>query len=102
MAYPANVRHIAIECGYRNHPAAFPVAFPEWFIRLFTDEGDRILDPFIGPGTTLVAAVRNARMGIGVELDRDYCRLIEQLINTLPPIGYQYQSGRGSSHGWIN
>src|SRR5260363_13714 len=55
MAYPTNVLHLATECGNRKHSAAFPPALPEWFIRVFTDLGDWILDPFAGSGTALKA-----------------------------------------------
>jgi len=38
--YPTNVLHMATECSNRNHSAVFPEALPEWFIKLFTKEGD--------------------------------------------------------------
>ena len=66
QAYPSNVLHMATECGYRGHPAAFPLALPDWFIRLFTDEGDCVLDPFAGSGTTLAAARQLERRAIGI------------------------------------
>ena len=50
MAYPTNVLHLSTECGYKGHPAAFPQSLPNWFIRLFTDPGDMVLDPFAGSG----------------------------------------------------
>ena len=77
-AYPTNVLHIATECGYKGHPAAFPKALPEWFIRLFTDEGDTVLDPFAGSGTTLVAASELNRCGIGIDVSREYCTLMQE------------------------
>ena len=46
--YPTNVLYLATECYNRNHSAVFPVELPEWFIRLFTDPGDLVLDPFMG------------------------------------------------------
>lgn len=73
-AYPANVLHLATECGNRGHSAAFPEALPDWFIRLFTTPGDCVLDPFAGSGTTLRAARRLGRQAIGIELDPEYCR----------------------------
>jgi DNA modification methylase len=54
--FPPNVIEFATECGNKNHSAAFPVELPEWFIKLFTQEGDLILDPFSGSGTTGIAA----------------------------------------------
>ncbi len=54
--YPTNVLHLSTECNNKNHSAAFPDALPEWFIKLFTQEGDTVLDPFAGSGTTLRVA----------------------------------------------
>ena len=80
-AYPTNVLHMATECGYQNHPACFPRQLPEWFIKLFTDEGDIVLDPFAGSGTTLIAAKSLARRSIGIDLNRDYCDLMDRRVN---------------------
>lgn len=80
MVYPSNVLHLATECGYKGHPAAFPVTLPDWFIRLFTDPEDTILDPFAGSGTTLVAATRLGRSAIGIDVVQSYCdRMYERL-----------------------
>ena len=73
MAYPNNVLHLATECSNRAHPAAFPVALPGWFIKLFTAPGDLVLDPFMGSGSTLVAAAALGRRGIGVDTDELFC-----------------------------
>jgi len=72
-AYPSNVLHLATECGNKNHSAAFPEALPEWFIKLFTDEGDLVLDPFLGSGTTCVVAQRLRRNSVGIEILAEYC-----------------------------
>ena len=45
-AYPMNVLHMATECGYKEHPATFPIELPSWFIELFTDPGDLVLYPY--------------------------------------------------------
>ncbi len=58
-----------------GHPAPFPVELPRRCIKLFSYVGDTILDPFMGSGTTLIAAHQNNRIGIGVDIDRDYCQL---------------------------
>ena len=78
MAYPTNVLHLATECGNKNHSAAFPEALPEWFIKLFTKEGDMVLDPFAGSGTTLVVAQRMHRNSIGIEIKMDYYQQIKE------------------------
>lgn len=55
-----------------GHPAPFPVELPLRVIDLFTYEGDVVLDPFIGSGTTAVAAIRAGRHFIGFDTDADY------------------------------
>lgn len=75
MAYPTNVLHLATECGNKNHSAAFPQELPEWFIKLFTDAGDWVLDPFVGSGTTCRAAQRLGRHSVGTDASEEYCRL---------------------------
>ncbi len=72
MVYPTNVLHGATECGNRNHSAVFPYWLPEWFIDLFTDPGDMVLDPFMGSGTTAFAALDKGRNVIGIELHQPY------------------------------
>ena len=79
-AYPSNVLHLATECGNKSHSAAFPEALPEWFIKLFTDEGDLVLDPFVGSGTTCTVAQKLRRNSVGVEILAEYCDLAEEEI----------------------
>jgi site-specific DNA-methyltransferase (adenine-specific) len=79
-AYPTNVLHLATECGNKGHSAAFPQALPRWFIELFTDPGDTVLDPFAGSGTTLAAALELGRHAIGVELAPAYAARCRQAL----------------------
>ena len=71
-AYPTNVIHLATECANRNHSAVFPESLPSWFIKLFTEEGDKVLDPFLGSGTTCKAAAKLMRNSIGIEIHQEY------------------------------
>jgi len=56
----------------RNHPAPYPVELAERLIRMFSFVGDTVLDPFLGSGTTAVAAAKNGRHSVGFEIDEHY------------------------------
>lgn len=55
-----------------SHPCQFPVELAERFVLAFTEKGQSVLDPFAGVGSTVVAAVKNERIGLGIELDDSY------------------------------
>lgn len=78
--YPTNVLHLATETSNRGHSATFPMALPEWFIKLFTQEGDVVLDPFMGSGTAAIAAHKLGRDYIGVEIDPYYYQVALEAI----------------------
>ena len=78
LAYPSNVLHMATECSNKSHSAAFPRSLPEWFIKLFTNPGDMVLDPFMGSGTTLVAAKSLDRNSVGIDTSAEYCKISEE------------------------
>ena len=80
MAYPTNVLHLATECNNKNHSAAFPEGLPEWFIKLFTKQGDTVLDPFMGSGTTNFVAKRMKRNSIGIEIVKEYYEMVKSEI----------------------
>lgn len=80
-AYPTNVLHLATECGNRGHSATFPEGLPEWFIKLFTKDGDTVLDPFMGSGTTLKVANRMGRNAIGIDLLEENCEIARSSVN---------------------
>jgi site-specific DNA-methyltransferase (adenine-specific)/site-specific DNA-methyltransferase (cytosine-N4-specific) len=84
-AYPTNVLHLATECNNKNHSAAFPEELPAWFIRLFSKEGDTVLDPFMGSGTTIFVAKRMKRNAIGIEIMEDYFNEVQSQIS---PVQY--------------
>lgn len=80
FVYPTNVIQLSTECSNVNHCAAFPVALPEWFIQLFTKEGDLVLDPFSGSGTTGVAAKRLKRGFVLIDTIQEYNELARKRI----------------------
>jgi len=98
-AYPTNVIHMATECGNKNHSAVFPEALPTWFIKLFTQENDWVLDPFLGSGTTCKSAQKLMRNSIGIELQREYYDIASKSVDSKkyalceePQENEQYQS----------
>lgn len=58
-----------------GHPCPKPIEWMEWAVRIGSKEGDLILDPFIGSGTTLVAAKKLRRKAIGIEISEEYCEI---------------------------
>jgi DNA modification methylase len=85
------------------HPATFPIALAKKVIELFTHKGELVLDPFVGSGTTLVAAQDTDRNAVGFDLQQKYIDLCKsRLIQTtmfsnsketiLPRETYRYQS----------
>ncbi len=69
--YPTNVLHRSPIAHNTGHSAAFPEWLPEFFIKLFTDQGDVVLDPFLGSGTTYRVARQLNRVAVGIELNRE-------------------------------
>lgn len=55
------------------HPTQKPLEMMEYLIKTYSDEGDLIIDPFMGSGTTLLAAKNTGRRAIGIEMNPDYC-----------------------------
>ena len=89
--YPTNVLHLATECNNKNHSAAFPEALPEWFIKLFTQEYDWVLDPFAGSGTTLEVAKRMKRNSIGIEIVPEYVDIIKSNIQEIDYVLFEHR-----------
>ncbi|HMD68336.1 MAG TPA: site-specific DNA-methyltransferase, partial [Chitinivibrionales bacterium] len=61
----------------REHPAPFPLELADRLVRMFSFVGDVVCDPFCGSGTTMLAAMQAGRHSIGVEIDPEYCNMIE-------------------------
>lgn len=83
MAYPTNVLHLATECNNKNHSATFPEALPKWFIKLFTKQGDIVLDPFMGSGTTNFVAKQMNRNSIGIEILPEYYNSVKEQLEPI-------------------
>ena len=98
MAYPTNVIHLATECSNRKHSAAFPPQLPKWFIKLFTDEGDWVLDPFVGSGTTCVAAQSLGRNSVGIDIIEEYCDLARSRVKSKDFLLFEEQPKYAKNH----
>ena len=95
--YPTNVLHLATECNNKNHSAAFPEGLPEWFIKLFTKEGDIVLDPFMGSGTTNTVAQRMMRNSIGIEIQPDYYNMVKKNIEPIKLVLLEPETNYGKT-----
>ncbi|MBI3914409.1 MAG: site-specific DNA-methyltransferase, partial [Chloroflexi bacterium] len=71
-----------------THPSPFPLDLPLRLILLYTNIGDVVLDPFMGSGTTALAAKMTQRQYIGYEISSEYCALTEERLAALgqPPV----------------
>ncbi len=86
MASTLDVWSIPPESARRvGHPAPFPVELPEQLIRLYTFKDDLILDPFMGSGSSLVAAARLGRRYAGYDLDPNYVEIARERVATEAP-----------------
>jgi DNA modification methylase len=66
----------------RNHPAPYPLELAERLIRMFSFVGDTVLDPFMGTGTTTVAAAKTGRNSVGFEIDEHYFDMAHIRVST--------------------
>ncbi len=62
----------------RDHPAPFPLTLAARLVRMFSFWGDTVLDPFVGTGTTVIAAAQHGRNAVGVEIDPEYLRIAQK------------------------
>lgn len=83
---PTNLIQFPTVCSNRNHPAVFPIELPTWFIKLFTQKNEIVLDPFIGIGTTALASILLSRRYIGIENVEEYVKETEGNIRDLEKI----------------
>lgn len=69
--------HFQTKCGfaYKDHPCPKPLDWALWLIEKSTKEGQNVIDPFMGSGTTLIAAKQLKRKAIGIEIEEKYCEM---------------------------
>lgn len=67
-------------CRIDNHPAPFPLELAKRLIKMFSYVGDTVLDPFLGSGTTILAAIYTSRNSIGYEVEHSYVKLAKDRI----------------------
>ena len=76
----------------KAHPTVKPIKLIEKYIKICSDEGMKIFDPFMGSGTTLVACAKMGRKGIGIEIDEGYfdiaCKRVEDAYKQPDMFGY--------------
>lgn len=82
--FPKNIIKIGSESAYQGHPAPYPVAFAEWFVKGYSNPGDLVYDPFGGGGTTAAAAQKHGRRWIMTEIHEEYIRLAEKRLADIP------------------
>lgn len=70
----------AVSARKVGHPAPFPIELPRRLIQLYTFEGDIVLDPFCGSGSTPIAAIKAGRNYIGYDIKEEYVELSEKRI----------------------
>ena len=82
----------------RKRSAAFPFELPYRLINMFSVKGDLVLDPFLGLGTTLLAAMATGRNGIGIELEPDFRETVAGSLSAVTSIAYRRLSDRLADH----
>ena len=88
LAYTKSVWSFPTESAKRvGHPAPFPEELPYRLIQLYTFEGDVVLDPFCGSGTTCIAALKTGRHYVGFDINEDYVKLARERINEFSAAG---------------
>ena len=77
----SNIWEIAVAQNKTKHPAVYPIEIPLRHIKSWTNEGDIVLDPFMGSGTTAIAAMKLKRNFIGIEMNEEYFNISLDRIN---------------------
>lgn len=79
--YPKTIQTFKMD-KREGHPTQKPVALMEYLIKTYTNEGDLIIDPFMGSGTTLLAAKNTGRRAIGIEMKEEYCLMAKRRLTS--------------------
>ena len=82
----------------RSRSAAFPMELPARLVAMYSLQGDTVLDPFVGTGTTLSAAVMQGRHGVGVDLDGSLAAHVADTLEDAPRAGAAWRAGRLAAH----
>src|SRR5579862_8041779 len=72
-----------------HHPSTFPLALPQWCIRLHGRSGAVVLDPFMGTGTTVIAAALEQAIGIGIDRDPSYVAVAQRRLSEIEPVQHR-------------
>ncbi|MFX1259319.1 MAG: DNA-methyltransferase, partial [Promethearchaeota archaeon] len=67
----------------RTHPARFPFEIPQHLIKYYSNKGDTIFDPFAGYGTVLIEALRLGRIGVGNDIELEFCEIMNRNVEKL-------------------
>jgi len=77
---PRRCMYSTVEERIEGHPYPRRLAHVEWLVRWFTEPTDTVLDPYLGSGTTLLAAYRQGRPAVGMEIEEQYCAVAVERI----------------------
>lgn len=80
MGKRKNIWTYGVGGGSTGHPAVFPEKLAEDHILSWSREGDLVYDPFMGSGTTAIAAIKNKREWVGSEVSNEYCKIVENRV----------------------
>ena len=92
--YTHNVWKFPVSGGVKGHSAVFPLELPRLCLEHFSKEGDLVLDPFVGSGTTGIACKERGLDFIGIDTDEDYCKLAESRINDACVLTDEQEAGK--------
>lgn len=92
---PSNVLHFQKEIGkakddYNFHPTVKPTSLIEYLMNVYSKEGDIILDPFLGSGTSIVAGIKTNRKVIGIERELEYIEIAKKRIKQALQVNYLF------------